>query len=240
MRLIQGFAFFLLVAHSGCLTGQTQPGHTGKEAQWRITPAVDFELQGDTALAAWTSVAWKKLGQREPLTVRYETKAKMLYSDKGIYTLFWCEDKKITASLTQANADLYREDVVEIFFWTDERFPLYFEYELSPLNNELILLVPNFDGKFLGWIPWHYEGERQTRHMAKIIREGETVKGWVAEFFIPYALLQPLNQVPPVRGTQWRMNLYRIDYDQGSTGWWWQPVKTNFHDIHRFGTLVFD
>jgi hypothetical protein len=104
----------------------------------------------------------------------------------------------------------------------------------------LILLVPNFDGKFLGWIPWHYEGERQTRHMAKIIREGETVKGWVAEFFIPYALLQPLNQVPPVRGTQWRMNLYRIDYDQGSTGWWWQPVKTNFHDIHRFGTLVFD
>ena len=23
--------------------------------------------------------------------------------------------------------------------------------------------MPNLDGKFLGWRPWHYEGDRKTR-----------------------------------------------------------------------------
>jgi hypothetical protein len=54
--------------------------------------------------------------------------------------------------------DLWNEDVVEAFFWTDESNPIYFEYELSPLNYELPILVPNNKGKFLGWLPWHYEG----------------------------------------------------------------------------------
>ena len=57
-------------------------------------------------------------------------------------------------------ADLWTEDVVEIFFWPDEEMPVYFEYELSPRNYELPILVPNKAGSFLGWRPWKYEGER--------------------------------------------------------------------------------
>ncbi|HMD81184.1 MAG TPA: carbohydrate-binding family 9-like protein, partial [Anaerolineales bacterium] len=171
----------------------------------------------------------------------YQTRAKLLYSETGIYGMFDCPDKTITATITEDFADLWHEDVIEVFFWTDESTPLYFEYELSPLNYELPILVPNFGGDFLGWRPWHYEDARKTRHATKVIKDEKgNVTSWVGEFFIPYALLKPLQNVPPKSGTTWRANLYRIDYDEGQSGWTWQPVQTNYHDIHRFGTIQFE
>ena len=65
--------------------------------------------------------------------------------------------------------DLWNEDVFEVFLWTDERYPVYFEYEISPLNRELPILIPNFGGQFLGWRPWHYERDRLTRKATSII-----------------------------------------------------------------------
>jgi hypothetical protein len=236
-----GTKHFLLLLLSLPLPGMAQEqSTTGKRAVLKISRTADFEISGDGSAEHWKDVSWIDLPQRRKPAVNYTTRVKLLYSDTGIYTLFWCEDEKITATLTQHNADLYNEDVVEIFFWTDESHPLYFEYELSPLNYELVLMVPNMQGKFLGWIPWHYTGDRLTRHATQVVREGEKVKGWYAEFFIPFALFEPLNNVPPVRGTHWRMNMYRIDYDDGVATWSWQPTRTNFHDIESFGTLVFD
>ena len=69
----------------------------------------------------------------------------------------------MTATKTEDFADLWNEDVFEFFLWPDEQTPLYFEYEISPLGYELPILVPNFNGKFLGWRPWHYEGERKSQ-----------------------------------------------------------------------------
>jgi hypothetical protein len=219
---------------------QEQTPQTGKNARLLITSTHDFELTGDGSAQPWQKIPWIDLPQRGKSAVAYETKVKLLYSEKGIYALYWCEDDQITATLTSHQADLYNEDVVEIFFWTDENHSLYFEYELSPLNYELVLMVPNMNGRFLGWIPWHYEGSRLARHATQIVKEGERTKGWYAEFFIPFELLTPLNNVPPVKGTTWRVNMYRIDYDQGTAAWSWQPTRVNFHDIESFGTLEFD
>ena len=88
---------------------------------------------------------------------------KVLYSKKGLYVLMDATDAKITATMQDDFQDLWTEDVFEVFLWPDERDPLYFEYEISPLNRELPILIPNLDGKFLGWRPWHYEGDRKTR-----------------------------------------------------------------------------
>ena len=150
------------------------------------------------------------------------------------------EDPTITATLQKDFEDLYNEDVVEFFFWTDENHPLYFEYELSPLNHELAILVPNHQGVFFGWAPWHYEGERLTRHKTTILKSGDQTTGWVAECFIPYTLLKPLGNVPPKKGTTWIANMYRLDYDNDQTRWSWQPIRKNFHDYNRFGTILFD
>ena len=213
---------------------------SGKNAVLQVRHTGDFELTGDGSAAEWKTADWFPLTKRKG-TMDYPTQARLLYSETGIYGVVSCVDKKITATLTEDFADLYKEDVVEIFFWTDESTPLYFEYELSPLNYELPILVPNFNGDFFGWKPWHYTGERKTRHATKIIRDKKgNPTSWVAEFFIPYALLKPLQNVPPQKGTEWRVNLYRIDYDDASTSWTWQPVQTNFHDFERYGTMRFE
>ena len=101
-------------------------------------------------------------------------------------------------------------------------------------------MVPNFHGDFLGWLPWHYDGDRRTRHSAHINKNGDAVESWTAEIFIPYKLLKPMQNVPPQKGTKWRANFYRIDHDNGNTEWSWQLTRTNFHDYERFGTIVFE
>ena len=201
----------------------------------------DFVITGDGSAASWSNAEWLIIPQRNSTNVAYQTQVKVLYSDSGIYCLYSCEDRKITATLKEDFLDLFNEDVVEAFFWTDETVPMYFEYELSPLNYELPILVPNIKGNFFGWRPWHYEGSRRTRHATHISKKGEAVTAWTAEFFIPYALLKPMTNVPPQKGTRWRANFYRIDYDKDPVTWQWQVVQNEtFHDYERFGAIVFD
>lgn len=198
-----------------------------------------FNVTGDGSAKEWSAAKWLVLPQRINKGKAIETRMKILYSDSGLYCLFVCDDFKITATLKEDFLDLFNEDVVEAFFWTDENVPMYFEYELSPLNYELPILIPNIRGNFLGWRPWHYEGNRKTVHHTRINQENGKVVSWTAEFFIPYLLLKPLPNVPPKKGDRWRGNFYRMDYDGPFLDWSWQLTRTNFHDYERFGTLLF-
>ena len=106
------------------------------------------------------------------------------------------------------------------------------------------IIVPNYKEKFFGWLPWNYEGDKKVVH-ATSARGGEKaggaqVEGWMAEFFIPYRLLEPLPKVPPQSGTRWRANMYRIDYDKGASHFSWKKTTGTFHDYKNFGTFVFE
>src|SRR5690606_19318755 len=205
-----------------------------------IRKTTDFAITGDGTANAWNTTEWIVLEKRRG-AANYRTRAKMLYSETGVYALFHNEDAVITSTLDEDFTDLWKEDVVEIFLWPDETYPLYFEYELSPLNRELAILVPNINGHYLGWRPWHYEGGRRTRHATYILRTQDgTPRAWIAECFIPYTLLRPLANVPPSSGTQWRANLYRLDHDHQSTAWSWKPVQKDSHDYQQFGTILFE
>jgi predicted TIM-barrel fold metal-dependent hydrolase len=211
----------------------------------RVRPVEDFEVTGDGTAAAWKKAEWEPLHRRTADGLPYETRVKVLYSKKGLYVLMDATDKKITATMKEDFQDLWKEDVFEVFLWPDERDPLYFEYEISPLNVELPILVPNLEGKFLGWRPWHYEGGRKTRKATTAVggalKSGGEVTGWKAEVFIPFELLTPLRNVPPKSGTRWRANFYRMDYDDGrTTSWDWARVGPSFHEFSKFGTLVFE
>jgi hypothetical protein len=235
---IVSFFFIMIPGFTGA---QTTSAPEEKKDVLKVKHTEDFAITGNGSATNWGNAAWITLPQRNKTNVAYQTQVKMLYSDSGIYCLYNCEDRKITATLKEDFLDLYNEDVAEAFFRTDETLPIYFEYELSPLNYELPILVPNIKGNFLGWRPWHYEGIRRTRHATHISKNGEAVTAWTAEFFIPYALLKPLTNVPPQKGTRWRANFYRIDYDEGIVTWQWQLVQNEtFHDYERFGTIVFD
>jgi hypothetical protein len=204
----------------------------------------DFTVTGDGRSAAWENTEWLDLVRQGSDKNEYKTKVKVLYSGTGIYFLFHCQDEKLTTTMLADNLNLWEEDVVEVFLWPSEDFPVYFEYEISPMDYELAIMVPNYKGKFLGWLPWNYSGDRRILHATSttggLKKRGEAVSGWLAEIFIPYKLLAPLPQVPPVSGTKWRANMYRIDYDKGVTPFAWQKTNGSFHDYNRFGTFIFE
>lgn len=206
----------------------------------KISATADFEINGKADNVQWSQTEWVTIPMRLPSKLDYKTKVKILYSESGIYFNFWCEDKVISSTMTEDFANLYEEDVVEVFFWPDESYPFYFEYELSPNNFELPIFVPNVEGDFMGWRPWKYEGDRKVKHTTSIEKEGGNVIAWTAEFYIPFALLKPMSNVPPKPGTLWRANMYRLDYDNDNTRWTWQAIVKNFHDYKLFGYFLFD
>lgn len=211
---------------------------------YRVPRVADFELTGRPDAEAWRAAPWAALQVCGGKTHPYDAQFKAAYSATGVYVLLSGADRKLTATLQQDDLDLWKEDVFEIFLWPDARDAVYFEYELSPLGFELPLLLTNIGGQRQGWRPWHYEGGRKIRKVASVQggaqQSGAAIAGWTAEVFIPYALLKPLRQVPPQPGSEWRANFYRMDYDEGTCGWNWAPVGGSFHEIEKFGTLVFE
>ncbi len=229
----------------GKVKGSPTPEDRKPAGVMRISATNDFEVSGDGSHEAWSKAAWEIIPQRTKAGLPYESRVKLLYSTTGLYVLFDATDKKLTAKIDKDFANLWEEDVFEIFLWTDVTQSTYFEYEISPLNFELPILVPNFDGKFLGWLPWHYEGRRKTRKATTVTggdkKPGAEISGWKAEIYIPFELLAPLQNVPPQPGTQWRANFYRMDYDEGRvTRWMWVPVNQSFHEFQKFGRLIFE
>lgn len=222
----------------------------------RVRSTVDFEITGDGKNAAWSKTEWQSLFRRNgaglPLAEEptNRSRVKLLYSATGLYVLLDGADKKLTATFDRDGAHLWEEDCFEVFLWPDEKQPNYFEYEISPLGFELPLLMSNQNGKLFRWQPWSFDEERQgiprkVRKATSITggakQSGADISGWTAEVFLPYHLLQPLNNVSPKPGTTWRANFYRMDHDDGRTSAWsWAPVGRSFHEIQKFGTLTFE
>jgi hypothetical protein len=219
-----------------------------RSMETRVALVKDFEVTGRGSDVSWDRAAWLPLTRVGRGKSTYPSRVKVLWSRTGMYFLFDCEDRKLSCTLKKDYSDIYTEDVVEIFLQTDQRQSLYFEYEISPLGVELPILIPNHDGAFHGWRPWHYDSHRTIRRGTSV-RGGRKkslakIEGWMAEVYIPFKLLTGLGNVPPKPGTRWRGNMYRIDYDLGwkkPTHWaWCHHTGANFHMYQEFGSIIFD
>lgn len=221
----------------------TEGGDLGRPTV-KVRRVEEFKITGDGSSDSWKKTSWVELKRRDG-GHPYDARFKILYSRSGLYVLMEGSDRRVTATMNRDFMNLWTEDVFEVFLWTDERHPIYLEYEISPLGMELPLIIPNLDDKFFGWIPWHYEGARRVKKKTSAVdgelKPGATIRSWMAEFFIPYELFKPLENVPPRPGTRWRANFYRVDHDDGEkTSWDWARVGPSFHEYRKFGTLVFE
>lgn len=211
----------------------------------QVKKCSDFDVTGKGNNAEWGKTEWNPMARLDTGGKGYESKFKILYSSTGIYVLFNAKDNKISAKYNRDFENLYEGDVFEVFFHTNPKVPLYFEYEINQLNKEVVLIIPNFKGKFYGWIPWHYENERRIKKGIDIVggkmEANASINSWSAELFFPYKLFNPLENVPPQSGTVWNANFYRLDYDNGNTmKWSWAPVKNSFHEFEKFQTIKFE
>ena len=133
---------FTLLLFSICVQAQTPSQDAGILS---IKKTKDFEVSGKGDAANWKETSFVALTHRKG-NKHYSSQFKILYSEKGIYCLYVSQDSLITSTIREDFADIYNEDVVEVFFWPNEKSNIYFEYELSPYNYELPILVPNYDG----------------------------------------------------------------------------------------------
>ena len=209
-----------------------------------VKKSSDFVLTGNGSSPEWSKTQWIPLIKLDAGGEENKTRFKIMYSGKGIYLLFEGKDSKITTKFDKDFDNLFEGDVFEVFFHPDPTFPIYLEYEVNHLNKELVLIIPNIKGKFKGWIPWKYENENRVVKKVNIVggkmEKDAKIKAWSAELFFPYGLFSPLSNVPPVSGTTWNANFYRLDYDSGKMiKWAWTPIDKSFHEFEKYGSIKF-
>lgn len=216
-----------------------------KPAQdYLLKKTADFSIDGNGSSANWEKTTWTPLTVLPDYPSDYTTAFKLLYSEKGIYALFKCTDSILTNTLQEDRTALYNEDVIELFLQPDSTRSNYFEYELSPLNFESPLLIFNNQGDLNSWHPFEITEQRKILHATSITgskkEPGARADSWMAECFIPFDLLRPVNGHQATSGDRWKANFYRIDYDKGEALWAWRLNSGNFHEFEHFGTIIFE
>jgi len=90
MRIILFVAIVFLFYNYKCFS---QP------AELVVHRTDDFDISGVGDHEAWRQTAWVEILQTTRQNHPYATRAKVLYSETGIYFLFECEDDYITRGL---------------------------------------------------------------------------------------------------------------------------------------------
>jgi hypothetical protein len=158
-----------------------------------------------------------------------KTQLKVAWDERELRVLFCVEDDYVWATLSERDAPLYNEEVVEVFMDPGGDLTTYYELEVNPLNAVLDLSLRRGAEGWKKDFKWRCEG------LQTAVQSHAT--GWSAEFSIPFAAL---GAVPGDR--PWRANFYRIDRPVNAP--WelsaWSPTGVPlFHVPARFGFLEF-
>jgi hypothetical protein len=157
------------------------------------------------------------------------TELRVTWSRTELRVLFYCADDDAWATLTERDAPLYKEEVVEVFLDPVGDLESYFEIEVNPLNAVLDVVLRRSRVGYLKNFRWDCEGLRTC--------VSKTLKGWCAELSVPFASLAANAPQP---GARWRANFARIDRaanaERELTAW--SPTfRPSFHTPERFGVL---
>ncbi|MCW3106564.1 MAG: hypothetical protein JWQ09_1070 [Segetibacter sp.] len=208
----------------------------------------DFDVTSKGNNSEWDKAKWNNLSKLDSGGRNYESKFKILYSETGIYLLFYGEDDKITTKEYKDFDAIYNGDVFEVFFHPAPKIPVYFEYEINQLNKEFILMLSRTNHQAFSWTPKYPSDENRKPIKKRVevtggkIEVDGLIKTWSAELFFPYAILGLLPNVPPASGTIWNANFCRLDYDSGKMiKYSWSPaIQTSFHELDKFRSIKFE
>jgi len=159
------------------------------------------------------------------------TQVRVLRLQDDLIIEFDCMDDDPSATITQRDGALWREDVVEVFLDPPGDGLSYFEIEVNPLNAVCDLVLRR---SLSGWkkeFAWDCDGLDTTTEILD--------HGWRAQLRIPLLSVAP---TLPGTGTSWRVNFARIDYgSQGSRelSAWSPTYRPTFHSPSHFGSLEF-
>ncbi len=160
------------------------------------------------------------------------TAVRLAWDAAELRVLFHAKDAHPWATLTERDAPLYTEEVVEIFLDPVGDLESYFEIEVNPRNAVLDLALRRNRSGYAKSMEWRCEGLRTRVELG--------VAGWTAELAIPHGSL--IGGGMPVAGDEWRANFCRIDRpprQPRELSAWAAPGRANFHTPERFGIVEF-
>lgn len=218
----------LLVAAASSI-GAAQPSY---EAAHRVDPiTVDGRLEEFT---------WRAASQVGPFTnIRgadaLPTQAMLSWDSDALYVAFVAIDPRPWSKMYERDAELWNEEVVEVFLDPDGDGRDYAELEVSPHNVVVDLLIPAPGAKPASETArWDIEDLRTA-----VVKQGP---GWTVEIAIPWSSLEAagVSDAPRI-GDSWRVGLYRIERPESGDPQLlaWAPTERNFHEPQRFGTVRF-
>lgn len=172
------------------------------------------------------------------------TWVRVLWDADQLYVAFECDDKDIHTPYEERDDPLYESEAVEIFIDADGDKDVYVELQAAP--NDV-----HFDAAFAGGRRKNFDTSYDVNYQTKAkldgtLNDGSDVdKGWVSEWRIPIAELRDV-PAPPAVGSEWKVNFFRLDRLRrgervvgSEAAAWSSPLSGDFHNLDRFGTLVF-
>jgi hypothetical protein len=234
--------FAMLFVFVNILVAQTNPTLIVKRTDQTIT------IDGSLSETAWKfadSVALKECASGSS-PVQHTT-AKVLWDASNLYVAVTAYDKDIWATLTTHDGNLYTEEADELFIDPDRDGKNYFEYEVNCRNATLDIFMPApWSTGATGDLGWTSPNSVfKTVAHGTINNPGDIDTMLVIEEKIPFADLKTSSYTAqaPKDGTQYSVNIYRIDGRQTKEMSCFSPVGGNpspdFHTPSRFGIFQF-
>ena len=151
-----------------------------------------------------------------------DTRAAVLWDDKNLYVGYWVEEPNVTATYTQRDAPIYKDNDIELFIAGQDG---YYEFEINSFGTIYEVLffwqdsfrkkgydqlsefsteapgAKTFDGVGyehprgirIGFWNWDMQGLRYAVHIEGTINNGgDKDKGWTVEIAIPWTSLKIL------------------------------------------------
>lgn len=207
--------------------------------------------EGVTLGQGLDAAPWNRLPGYGPFRIhngtadsRFYTEVRACWDDTNLYIAFRCADGDILATMTERDAPLYDEEVVEVFV-APRDLHNYFEFNVSPRNVVFDSLIHHDGTRFVGHPSWNAQGLRTAvQRLAApgqptLTAPAEGFGDWTAELAIPFAAIEALT---PRHGDRWAINFYRIKRRPVEEYSCWSPTllePAQFHVPSRFGTLQF-
>jgi len=175
------------------------------------------------------------------------TSFRALWSGEGLAVRFDVTDPSPWHTLTQRDARLWNEEVVELFLDVGATGRSYAEIEWNPANTVVDLWVDRPESRFDK--DWDAVGLESRVHPRKD-PAGRTT-GWTAVAFLPWSSLAARapagTGLPPKPGDRWRFNVFRIERPSGPAEpekdvqyLPWSPTgQTSFHVPRAFREIEF-
>ena len=184
--------------------------------RWTYLPPT-IDGKGDDA--AWKGAqslgpfqrAWDKdPAKRKPLTA---TEAKLCWDRDNLYFFARMEDGDLFAEKTEHDADLWFDDVFELFFKPSAGFSGYYEFEFNPRNAVLDIYFPQRGLDDLPRLkkdfPFHLE--TAVKLEGTLNKTSDKDKGWTVEGKIPWSDFIRAGGRPR-SGDVWKYAACRYDY----------------------------